>query len=1103
MPQAAVGPVEGLKPDVGAQGPPEPPNSAQDGALDSLAPPSGAHPGPLDLNPRDLFRVPAPEAPDAPDTADVMPAHPRVWERLSTRLTLGLTAFLMVLFLATSANVYKGFLAARITATDGAAASLEAQAAVNLQSAARREARLEQALINDVATVTRLAAKALNALSASTPPPLLAKTAGGVSFDANPERLSDVFVPRGADSPATRRAVGAAQSLEPLFGALLAQNPDVVAIYYVHPSGAVRYAPVVELQAILPPEYNPNRRRLYTQAAPANNPSGSTVWVGPYLDEAGQGWLVTASTPAFVHGKFRGVIAADVSLERLAAHLEGALPATPFASTGGASLGAKTGQPLPAAPDVFALVLARDGTVTAATPSTLRSLSPRMLRYNDLTPEAGNLNLKGASGFAPLMRALQAGRSTAAARPRTGATSPGPRGAATSLSPRSGGTDPSAGASGSARVTVNGRAYLAAFSPLEGIAWDLVLASSVDVMTRPAVGLAAQLRETANRTLGLTLAIALAMFILALAATAVFTRSRVTDPIEALVAGTHAIARGNLKVRVIGRGRSELAMLAGAFNAMAKQLQERRAALERSETRFNLAMRGARDGIFDWDIVTNRVYFSPRWKEMLGFRDDELPNNFSSWASRLHPEDRDQVIGQTQRHLSGHEELLETEHRLRAKNGEYLWVLARGAVQRDAEGRPLRYSGSQTDITDRVRVMQELEHRVAERTLELTALLAATRDVALTLELGPLLTLLLERVEQVLPYTAASVMVLDAPGRLRMLRYRGPLTLDESAPDWDLNLARHLAEVVETRAAVVIPDVRADDPLAWAYQASAVSHFGAAPERGGAFMAVPLTVRDAVIGVLAFDHAEPGFFSRARADLAQAFAHQAAVAVDNARLFEAARGKAALEERQKLARELHDSVSQALYGIALGARTAKSVLSEPARAAPAVDYVLNLAEAGLAEMRALIFELRPESLEREGLTAALGKQAAAIHARYGLHVSLEVGDEPAAPIEVKQALLRIAQEALNNAVKHAHAKNITISLGQDAASGELVLCVRDDGVGFDVTRDYPGHLGQRSMRERAEALGARLVVTSAPGEGACVSVRYPRPAGSRPTLEDS
>ena len=137
----------------------------------------------------------------------------------------------------------------------------------------------------------------------------------------------------------------------------------------------------------------------------------------------------------------------------------------------------------------------------------------------------------------------------------------------------------------------------------------------------------------------------------------------------------------------------------------------------------------------------------------------------------------------------------------------------------------------------------------------------------------------------------------------------------------------------------------------------------------------------------------------------------------------------ALEERQRLARELHVFVSQALYGIALGARTARTELErDPAKVAEPLDYVLSLAEAGLAETRALIFELRPELLQNEGLVAALTKQTGALRGRYKLDVDTSFCPEPDISLDNKETLYRITQEAIYNVIRHASASRIELSL---------------------------------------------------------------------------
>jgi PAS domain S-box-containing protein len=187
--------------------------------------------------------------------------------------------------------------------------------------------------------------------------------------------------------------------------------------------------------------------------------------------------------------------------------------------------------------------------------------------------------------------------------------------------------------------------------------------------------------------------------------------------------------------------------------------------------------------------------------------------------------------------------------------------------------------------------------------------------------------------------------------------------------------------------------------------------------------------------------------------------------------------RATLKERQRLARELHDSVSQALYGISLGAHTAISLFdTDRKKVLEALDYVITLTAAGITEMRALIFELRPESLEMEGLVEALTKQVNALRARHGIQVDLKLCAEPDAPYEVKEALYRIAQEALHNAIKHARPSRLELSL--ENLTNSLSLKVRDNGIGFNPQVSFPGHLGLRSMHERALSVGGTLNITS-------------------------
>lgn len=255
-------------------------------------------------------------------------------------------------------------------------------------------------------------------------------------------------------------------------------------------------------------------------------------------------------------------------------------------------------------------------------------------------------------------------------------------------------------------------------------------------------------------------------------------------------------------------------------------------------------------------------------------------------------------------------------------------------------------------------------------------------------------------------------------------------------------------------------------------------------------MALPLVVADRLIGVLDVQSNKVNRFSESDVWVMTALADLISVAIQNARLYGQAQVLAALEERTRLARELHDSVSQALYGIGLGARTARALLDrDPTRLREPLDYVMSLAEAGLTEMRALIFELRPESLEQEGLITALSKQASSLQARHNIRVNTDFGEEPQIAVEVKESVYRIAREALHNTVKHAQATQVFLSLKPDDEGYKLRI--EDNGSGFDAGHPFPGHLGLQSMRERTARLNGHLHIDSAPGQGTRIVVSIP------------
>jgi len=248
---------------------------------------------------------------------------------------------------------------------------------------------------------------------------------------------------------------------------------------------------------------------------------------------------------------------------------------------------------------------------------------------------------------------------------------------------------------------------------------------------------------------------------------------------------------------------------------------------------------------------------------------------------------------------------------------------------------------------------------------------------------------------------------------------------------------------------------------------------------------VPLVARDEELGVLSAFYPASHDPTDADTDFLAALADQVAVAVDNVQLLGELQGKAALEERHRLARELHDSVSQALFSMSLTARAVQLAAEESGmdpdgQVAQGVAQLLDLTQGALAEMRALIFQLRPEALHEEGLTAAVRKHAAALAAREGVDVRVHAEDDRL-PLEdvAEEELFRVVQEAVHNCVKHAQPRHVDIRLaGVEGDPATLVVEIDDDGVGFDPDAPHPGHLGLDTMRERTERLGGRLVVES-------------------------
>ncbi len=258
-----------------------------------------------------------------------------------------------------------------------------------------------------------------------------------------------------------------------------------------------------------------------------------------------------------------------------------------------------------------------------------------------------------------------------------------------------------------------------------------------------------------------------------------------------------------------------------------------------------------------------------------------------------------------------------------------------------------------------------------------------------------------------------------------------------------------------------------------------------------AYLAVPLIIKDALYGALVLYYPQPRAFSEEDISLGLALAGQVALAIENARLREQAEESAVAAERNRLARDLHDAVTQTLFSASLIADVLPILWErKPEEGRRRLQELRELTRGALAEMRTLLLELRPASLVEAEMGDLLKHLAEAATGRARLPVTLEVEcGERRLPPDVQVAFYRIAQEALNNIVKHAEANTVQIHYRFDGA--QVALRVVDDGRGFDPAQISIDHLGVGIMRERAEAIGGALAVRSAPGKGTDVRLHWP------------
>jgi signal transduction histidine kinase/ligand-binding sensor domain-containing protein len=394
---------------------------------------------------------------------------------------------------------------------------------------------------------------------------------------------------------------------------------------------------------------------------------------------------------------------------------------------------------------------------------------------------------------------------------------------------------------------------------------------------------------------------------------------------------------------------------------------------------------------------------------------------------------------------------------------------------------------------------QELEIMVTEKTRqlddrvsELSTLLSVSQNVTSTLDLDALLSLILDELRKVVDYDVGTIRRL-VRGKMELQSYRW-LSPKAGLPSQHLPVANIpiIREMVQSQQAILVDDHQFNSRIVGDSEQFDTRLTGDVLQASRTLMAVPLVVKDETIGMLVLGHHQPNHWVEETKELVQAVANQAAVAITNAELFEKVEESATLEERTRLARELHDSATQSLYSATLFSEAGKE-LAEQGDVESAGYYLSRVGEVvqqALKDLRLLIFQLRPPVLEEEGLVGAIQKRLDAVEKRAGMEVRL-IGDPLLSlPGEAREELYAITLEALNNVLKHAETDNVTVSIRSDGHI--FTLEVADDGKGFDLdnARDGGG-MGLGNMQERTTRLGGDLTIESALDQGTRVKVTVP------------
>lgn len=511
--------------------------------------------------------------------------------------------------------------------------------------------------------------------------------------------------------------------------------------------------------------------------------------------------------------------------------------------------------------------------------------------------------------------------------------------------------------------------------------------------------------------------------------------------------------------------------LEARFQEKTEELERSNAALQESDQRFRIALVDTPVVVFNQDLDLRYTWiFNPQNyadQPIVGKTDMELYS----------PEDAMRLTALKKRVIAAG--LLTREEVSMTVGGQtYFYDMTLEPLY-DANGAVIGLTCAAADITERKHFEVEMRRRLAE----IEGIQRIAKGLLQKIGLDEVLEIVCTEAMQLTGAKGGAVLLLDKEGWLRLTHQAGSpkYSLDRLSVDGSF-----AGQAVKTGSLVWVnrqksgPEEAADQYQGYPWTPGLLS-----------MLSVPLKVDAQPIGVLNLLD-KPGEITQEDNRIIDMFADQAAIIIEHVRLQHQAEQYAVLEERQRLARELHDSVTQALYSVTLYADAARLAFTRQKWEAleQNLQEVRNMAREAMYDMRLLVFELRPFILDKEGLGSALRSRLAAVEGRAGLNTEVLVKGERRLPIGIEEEIYRIAQEGLNNVVKHSKAREVQIHLkyGEDTVCLEII----DDGMGFDpAIASQNGGVGLRGIQERAQKLGGSLEIESTSGTGTHLTVKIP------------